>query len=616
MRLKLPSALRRSLKSSKLWQENALVLREFAYFPWIVTAAIAFALCSAAFEGFGFGFLMAFLQSLVNPNTPFKTGINWFDIWVLGINRSTTEQLYRVSGLILASAWIRALFNYLTQVYTEMSQQKLVDRLRKRIFEQLQAVSLSYFGKIHSGELINSLTGEIGKLQIAFGLLAYIITKGLTLVVYALLLFTISWQLTIVSIFLFTTVAIGLTTLNRRVRESSFDVTEASGNFTSIALELINGMRTVQAFATQDFERKRFYKASTQVFKTGMKAAKRWAIVRPMAEGLATTVLISMIILAITVFVANGSLQTASLLTFLFILFRLVPALHEINGNRAQLSSFGGAIANICDIIRTEDKTYLKDGGRWFKGLRRSIDFVAVEFGYNPAQPVLRDITLTFPKGKMTALVGGSGAGKTTLADLIPRFYDPTNGQILLDGRDLRSFSIKSVRSKMAMVSQDTFIFNASVRYNIAYGLEDASDDAIIEAARQANALEFIRELPEQFDTKLGDRGVRLSGGQRQRLAIARALLRNPEILILDEATSALDSVSERLIQDSLEKLSKGRTVIAIAHRLSTIMRADKVVVLEQGQIVEQGTYQELLNLRGRLWHYHRMQHEARVADG
>ncbi len=615
MRLKIPSVLRRSLRSSKLWQENALVLREFAYFPWVVIAAIAFALCSAAFEGFGFGFLMAFLQSLVNPNQPFKTGINWFDLWVLGTNHSTTEQLYRVSGLILASAWIRALFNYLTQVYTEMSQQKLVDRLRKRIFEQLQAVSLSYFGKIHSGELINSLTGEIGKLQIAFGLLAYIITKGLTLVVYALLLFTISWQLTVVSIILFTTVAVGLTTLNRRVRESSFAVTEASGVFTTIALELINGMRTVQAFATQDFERKRFYKASTSVYKTGMKAARRWAIVRPMAEGLATTVLISMIILAITVFVANGTLQTASLLTFLFILFRLVPALHEINGNRAQLSSFGGAIANICDIIRTEDKSYLKDGGRWFKGLNRSIDFVAVEFGYDPTQPVLRDITLTLPKGKMTALVGGSGAGKTTLADLIPRFYDPTAGQILLDGRDLRSFSIKSVRGKMAIVSQDTFIFNASVRYNIAYGLEDASEDAIIEAARQANALDFILELPEQFDTKLGDRGVRLSGGQRQRLAIARALLRDPEILILDEATSALDSVSERLIQDSLEKLSKGRTVIAIAHRLSTIMRADKVVVLEQGQIVEQGTYQELLNLRGRLWHYHRMQHEARVAD-
>lgn len=211
----------------------------------------------------------------------------------------------------------------------------------------------------------------------------------------------------------------------------------------------------------------------------------------------------------------------------------------------------------------------------------------------------------------MTALVGASGAGKTTLADLIPRFYDPTQGQLLIDGVDIRQLEIKSLRRRLAVVSQDTFIFNTSVRDNIAYGTEGATELAIEEAARQANALEFIQEMPEGFDTQLGDRGVRLSGGQRQRIAIARALLRNPEILILDEATSALDSVSERLIQDSLEKLSVGRTVIAIAHRLSTIVRADQVVVLEQGRIVEQGKYQELLEQRGHLWKYHQMQSEV-----
>ncbi|MBE9020896.1 ATP-binding cassette domain-containing protein, partial [Chroococcidiopsidales cyanobacterium LEGE 13417] len=214
-------------------------------------------------------------------------------------------------------------------------------------------------------------------------------------------------------------------------------------------------------------------------------------------------------------------------------------------------------------------------------------------------------------RGEMTALVGSSGAGKTTLADLIPRFYDPTQGQIFIDGIDLQNYDIKSLRRKLAVVSQDTFIFNASVRDNIAYALEEVDEDAVWEAARLANALEFIHKLPEGFDTQLGERGVRLSGGQRQRLAIARALLRDPDILILDEATSALDSVSERLIQESLEKLSQGRTVIAIAHRLSTIVRADKVVVLEQGRILEQGTYQELLQQRGNLWKYHQMQHEV-----
>jgi subfamily B ATP-binding cassette protein MsbA len=606
-----PNPLRSLVKGSSFWQENSLILREFKYFPWVAIAAIIFALCSAMFEGFGFGFLLAFLQSLVSPDAkPFQTGIQWFDLGVLDINSSATNRLYRVSALILVSTWIRAGFNYLTQFYTELSQQKLVDRLRKRIFEQLQAVNLSYFGKTNSGELINSITGEIGRLQIAFGLLAYVITKALTLLVYVVLMFSISWQLTLVSIVLFSLLIAGLTKLNTRVRESSFAVSTANGKFTTIALEFINGIRTVQAFATQDYERKRFYQASSVLQKASMKAASRWALVRPMAEGLATTVLISMIILAITVFVANGTLETASLLTFLFILFRLVPALHEINGNRAQLSGFGGSIANIQEILRSDNKPYLQDGEHPFDELRRSIDFVAVEFGYNPNQAVLRDITLTIERGKMTALVGGSGAGKTTLVDLIPRFYDPTRGQILIDGRDLRSFAISSLRKRMAIVSQDTFIFNASVRYNIAYGLDEASDEAVWRAAEQANALEFILEMPDQFETQLGDRGVRLSGGQRQRLAIARALLRDPEILILDEATSALDSVSERLIQQSLEQLSEGRTVIAIAHRLSTIVRADKVVVLEQGQIIEQGTYQELLNQRGKLWNYHQMQHQ------
>jgi subfamily B ATP-binding cassette protein MsbA len=210
----------------------------------------------------------------------------------------------------------------------------------------------------------------------------------------------------------------------------------------------------------------------------------------------------------------------------------------------------------------------------------------------------------------MTALVGGSGAGKTTLADLIPRFHDATEGYIYIDDVDIRKFEIHSLRRQIAVVSQNTFIFNTSVWKNISYGTPRATEAEIKEAAKLANALEFIEEMPEGFRTQLGDRGVRLSGGQKQRIAIARALLRNPEILILDEATSALDSVSERLIQESLEQLSLGRTVIVIAHRLSTIAKANKVVVLEQGRIVEQGKYQELLEMQGKLWQYHQMQYE------
>ncbi|MFO5439511.1 MAG: ABC transporter ATP-binding protein, partial [Dolichospermum sp.] len=233
-------------------------------------------------------------------------------------------------------------------------------------------------------------------------------------------------------------------------------------------------------------------------------------------------------------------------------------------------------------------------------------------FDYSPNQRVLHNITLSIKQGEMTALIGSSGAGKTTLADLIPRFHDPSDGYIYVDEVDIRKFEINSLRRQIAVVSQDTFIFNTSVWKNIAYGTPKVTETEIKEAARLANALEFILEMPEGFNTQLGDRGVRLSGGQRQRIAIARALLRNPEILILDEATSALDSVSERLIQESLEKLSAGRTVIAIAHRLSTIAKADKVVVLEQGKIVEQGEYQELLQQRGKFWQYYQIQNEVR----
>jgi len=285
--------------------------------------------------------------------------------------------------------------------------------------------------------------------------------------------------------------------------------------------------------------------------------------------------------------------------------------MQEMVGSFANMSSLQGSLDMIQQLLRTDNKPYLQNGYRAFGGLQRAIELRTVDFGYDAQSIVLKDVTLTIEKGKTIALVGSSGAGKSTLADLIPRFYDVTQGNILLDGVDLREFDINSVRRRMAIVSQETFIFNASIRENVAYGSEGATQVEVEAAVQMANADEFIRDLPDGYDTVLGDRGVRLSGGQRQRIAIARALLRNPEILILDEATSALDSVSERLIQASLEKLSVGRTVIAIAHRLSTIANADKVVVMDQGRIIEQGTYQELLAQRGKLWNYHQMQNSV-----
>jgi subfamily B ATP-binding cassette protein MsbA len=612
MPLKIPTSVNGLMKATKFWQNNYLFLREFNHFRKISILALVFSILAATFEGVSIGFLLSFLQNLTSPNaTPIQTGISWFDIWVLGVNTSVTSRLYRISTLILLTTWIRSAFNYLSQLYIDITQLNFLDQLRKQIFEQLQAVNLSFFTKTKTGELINTITTEIERLRQAFGGVAFLVGRSLTVFTYLITMFLLSWQLTVISLFLFSLMAVGLSTFIAKTREKSFPVTAANGQLTSTAIEFINGIRTIQAFATQNFERKRYYKASSELIHAATELSRSWIGIKPFSEGLATTILVGIIIISLTGVLNIATLDIASLLTFFFILLRLVPILQEVNGTRAFLATMQGATDNIKEVLRRDNKNYFQNGDIEFTGFKRSINFVSVGFGYDDTSLVLNNISLTIEKGQMTALVGASGAGKTTIADLIMRFYDPISGEVLIDGVDLRHIEINSLRGKLAMVSQDTFIFNTTVRNNIAYGTNDATEPKIMEAAQLANALEFIQEMPEGLETILGDRGVRLSGGQRQRIAIARALLRNPEILILDEATSALDSVSERLIQDSIEQLTVGRTVIAIAHRLSTIARADQVVVLEQGRIVEQGKYQELLKQRGRLWKYHQMQHES-----
>jgi len=608
----LPRPISNLLKTTRFWKENSFLLREFKHFRRIAVLALVFTLLSAAFEGFGVGFILSFLQNLTSPNEPpLQIGVEWVDVWILAAKAPPTERLYRICGLLLLTTLLRLSFFYLGRIYSHLCQFTLAYWLRLRLFEQLQALSLRYFTSTRPGNLVNSLTNEINQISSAFEAISILITRGLTLLAYVLSALLLSWQLTIVSVMLFTLLSVGLSTLLGRIREASFKRAKASAWFTSVSLEFINGIRTVQAFAAQDFERERFYRANSRLLKSLNKSKSAQALIEPLTEGGTTTLLIGMLVLAFAVLIPNGQLQPATLLTFIFVLVRLMPLVRQVNGTRAKVSTFQGALSNIKELLRTDDKPYLPHGKVQFSGLKRAIEFVSVDFGYDPSEPVLHNITLTIQQGQMTALVGGSGAGKTTLADLVPRFYDPIQGQILIDGVDCREFEINSLRRRVAVVSQDTFIFNTSVRENIAYAIKDPEEAAIWEAARLANALEFIQALPEGFDTQLGDRGTRLSGGQRQRIAIARALLRNPDILILDEATSALDSVTEQLIQESLEKLAAGRTVIAIAHRLSTIVKADKVVVLEQGRIVEQGKYQELLALRGKLWKYHQMQHEV-----
>jgi subfamily B ATP-binding cassette protein MsbA len=334
-------------------------------------------------------------------------------------------------------------------------------------------------------------------------------------------------------------------------------------------------------------------------------------MIGPISNIVSSTALIGIVIVAVKYFVLPGAMSAAMLITFQFALFRLLPIVQSLNGLRGTWAWQRGSLENVADFLADTDKPYLPDGSIPLTSFDDAIELQNVWFAYQPSEMVLKDIDLTIQRGETVAFVGATGAGKSTLADVIARLYDPTRGRILLDGRDLREYTLDSLRNAVAVVSQDTFLFNRTVRYNLAYGLEDVSDEDLRWAAEQANALEFIEALEDGFETQLGDRGTRLSGGQRQRIAIARALLRDPKILILDEATSALDSVTEKLVQQALERLMDNRTVIAIAHRLSTIEHADNVVVLEEGEVVEQGPYDELLARRGQLWEYHSIQYQA-----
>jgi len=601
--------LRNLLKSTNFWKQNYVFLREFKYFWGIALCAVIFSFLAAIFEGATIAIINSFLQALTNPEKPVvNTGFTWIDEWVFGAKASAEDRLASLGILVILLSWLRSLFSYLGPMYAKLTDAFFADRMRKSMFEQLISLSLSYYSQTRSGDLINCLNNEIATIQRGFGAVSAFMIRGSTLLVYIVAMFLISWQLSITSLILFGMLSVMISSFIVRVREASFPVSQAGADFTSSGIELISAMRTIQTSCTENFERYRFYAVSERVKAALFRLNKAVDLIRPLAEAISVTIVISVIILGFDFLVASGSLRPSSLLTFMFVLFRMMPLVEQVNGLRVELGSYGGSIDKIKQILKTEDKVYLKNGNVEFEKLQHSIEFINVSFSYTEQQTTLQDINLSIKCGETTALVGTSGAGKTTLADLIPRLYDPTQGMILVDGIDMRNLDIDSLRRKMAIVSQDTFIFNASVRDNITYGLENIEEDRLRLVALQANALEFILEMPEGFETKLGDRGVRLSGGQRQRIAIARAILRNPDILILDEATSALDSVTERLIQESLEELAKGCTVIAIAHRLSTIVSANKIVVLEKGRIMEQGSYQELIDQRGALWKYHQVQ--------
>ena len=478
-----------------------------------------------------------------------------------------------------------------------VAEHGLIKDLRVDLFKHMSGLSLGYYHKSRTGVLMARVTSDVTLVnQSAAAVLVDLIKHPLSVLVFLIMAVVISPWLTVVSLLVLPISGFVINRLGQSLFRRTGRLQAEMGNLTSILSETLGGIRVVKAFDMEAFEAGKFASAARVYFQRALKLARVSKLAAPSSEVLAATVGVGILYLGgIQVLGGSSSLSADEFITFLLVLFSMFSPLREVTKAYVRLQQGLAAADRVFEIIDTPPLITDLPGARPVKEFHERVQYENVFFEYEPGVPVIEEINLGLERGKIVALVGPSGAGKSTLADLLPRFYDPTSGAVLMDGTDLRGFTVGSLRRLIGVVTQETILFNDSAARNIAYGQDEYDIDKVRNAAEAANAHDFIAELPEGYDTMLGDRGVRLSGGQRQRLAIARAIMKNHPILILDEATSSLDTESEMLVQEALERLMKDRTTLVIAHRLSTVQRADRIVVLDGGRIVQQGTHEELM---------------------
>jgi len=510
------------------------------------------------------------------------------------INSLESLQLLRLMIILIPILFLlKGVFNFFQSFFMSDIGQKVVRDIRFALYSHLQRLSLDYFTQRRSGELISRITNDVKLVEnaVSYGS-TDLIYQSFQVILFTFLIFFIHWKLALIALILLPAISLPIIKVGRVLKRISRQSQEKMADINSLLVETISGVRIVKAFSMEDYEIKKFGTHNRDYYKLTMKTIKRTLLLGPATEMLG--VLAGILVLAIAGReVIEGRLSFGVFGLFLGSLFSLIrpfKKLSQVNALNQQALAAGVRIYEVLDSVPTVVEKSKVALGRFEK----AIEYQHVYFSYG-TQSVLEDININVKKGEILAIVGKSGVGKSTLVDLLPRFYDPTRGRILVDGIDIREVSLKSLREQMSIVTQETILFNDTVKENIAYGRKDARMEQIVEVARKAHAHEFIEMLPHKYETFIGDRGVKLSGGEKQRLAIARALLKDPPILILDEATSQLDSASERMVQEALGTLMAGRTVFIIAHRLSTIRKAGRIIVLDAGRIVEQGTHEELL---------------------
>ena len=576
---------------------------------------LALGVLSALLEGVGLGLLVPILHGLTTDGPPIS-GNPVIDFLSRPFLAVAAEK--RLQVLMLALLSLTVLKNgmiYTHTVLTTWLRANLIRHLRCRIFDQFLRVGYQYVTERRSGDLYNDLVNETNRTGQVMASLVQQVAIVLVAVICAGLLVAISWPLFLLVVGILGALSLLLGIVVKKTREAGELTSHAYARHASVTLEGLAAMRVIRLFGREDFERGRFADAVRLANRADLRSAAFKSLMAPLSEIVAMGLFTLILFAAARVFIRQADALLPLLLTFLFILYRLMPRVNQFNNNRATIANNLPAVGPVLHVLSPEGKPSVKSGSRCLKRLEEGIRLEGVGFCYGAGNDqVLTDVSFEIPAGKTTAIVGASGAGKSTLVDLIPRFYDPSSGRITADGYDIRTLDLAAWRAAIGVVSQDTFVFNASVRDNIAYGRLEATDEEVEDASQRANAFEFISKMPKGFHTLVGERGVRLSGGQRQRIAIARAVLRNPKILILDEATSALDTASERLVQEALDELRENRTVLVVAHRLSTIVSADQIIVLENGRVVEAGAHQVLLANRGAYWRYYSMQFNRALA--
>ena len=528
------------------------------------------------------------------------------------LKEKNTEMLNYIVISIIVVFIIRGMAFYGQSYLMNYVGQRVIIDIRKAVFEKLQRLSLDFYDKNKTGTIMSYVTNDVGALQSAMvENVVEMVTESVILIASIVMMIYLDWRLFLVTFSTFPVVLLFIDQFGKRIRKSGSRIQEAAADITSVLQETVSSARVVKSFVREDYEIARFEKENIKNFRANMKYAQLSATLTPTIEFVAA-VGVTIILWYGGNSVIDGKITAGSLVAFLTYAVNIsnpIKRLSRVIGNIQKAMAAGQRVFGILDLPETVQNL---PEAKTMPTVKGNVRFNNVSFCYNPGEQVLNNVSFDVKPGEMIAFVGPSGAGKSTVASLLPRFYDVSEGSITIDGQDIRQVTLNSLREQVGIVPQETVLFNGSVYDNILYGRLDATKEEVEAAAKAANAHNFIMELPQGYQTMLGDRGMNISGGQRQRISIARAILKNPQILILDEATSALDTESERVVQEALDRLMIGRTSFVIAHRLSTIKNADKIMVLEKGCLVEQGTHDELMAKDGLYAHLYKIQYRSK----